>query len=141
MGNFNIYTHMPQLKDCRGQVVLIYSWEAMKDVIGAMVYETEPAKSVERVPGGNTEVTAEQKVENLYNFFYPKLENVLIPNDVTRHLDFLYVADTNTKTSKTMNFLKAYWIPENLATIIHDAVAHDGALLDRYGGTYPQYYG
>ncbi|MBR3239541.1 MAG: hypothetical protein IKF99_14000 [Oscillospiraceae bacterium] len=92
------YTHMPQLKDCRGQAVIMYQAHQFKGKVGGM--KRDIAGSVD-ILGGSNKVSDIEKVAALESDFRKNG-----PNDLTlpmpgEHRDLLLIVDTIDLPIKT----------------------------------------
>ena len=99
------YTHWPQLKDCRGQIVLKVCEPEDFDYIGGFIsYDMSPVTDIAPEKGGGNCVIASEKIENLKPYF-AQCEAVQIPKNVQTHLTTFHHADSNSKANAVTDFI------------------------------------
>ena len=125
---FQPYTHEPLLKDCRGQVVVLYSVDEMRDVIGGMYYEISPIDNLYSVPGSN-DVGASEKIKYIKQFY----NDNGIPNiqtDSVSHQNYLYMCATNSKANSLPDTFDPTMKPLSIAEEVHKRVFTDNGVFD-----------
>ena len=129
------YTHMPQLKDCRGQVVLMPASKYLKNIGGMDRFIIDDND----ILGGSNTCNAQHKVEHIKE----DLEkfNVNLPR-AGEHLDMLRIIDTNSHAQQADDLIGTYTFWDNMrplaiANKVHPKVFGEGKILSELG----RYYG
>ena len=120
------YSGYPQLKDCRGQIVL-QCGDSDADILGGLV----KGAGLTRVDGpeGDYHDNAEQKIFNLTNF-YADHGNEDLPADVRQHLDYYYSVSTNGTDTR----IPPRTTPLEIADDVLDAMfGENGLIIDKTG--------
>ena len=125
-GFFDMYTHIPQLKDCRGQLVIEYdSEEGAEGIIGGMFgmggigYMMPGDVKTMREPGNNS-VDANKKIMNLCRFMRNEENWHPISRSVTPHLDYYYFMSLATHTEDTWDYIEGLNTPLDMAKEINE---------------------
>ena len=129
------YTHMPQLKDCRGQAVLLCQSQYFSGVIGGMKRSIVPDNDI---LGGSNTCNADHKVEHLEEDMAKF--NVRLPG-VGEHLGMLRIIDTNSHAQQGDDFIETYLHLDNMRPLaiaedVHPKMFGDGKLLSEPGRFY-----
>ena len=120
------YSAYPQLKDCRGQIVLQCDNNAA-EILGGLVAGVG-LSSVEK-PDGSYEDNAEQKIANLKRFFADHGYNDL-PTTAGGAIDYLYSVGTNGTDSRSVPLIT----PLEIANDVLDAMfGENGLIIDKAG--------
>ena len=134
---FTNYTHMPQLKDCRGQALIMYQAHQFKGKVGGM--KRSIVGDVD-ILGGSNSASASDKYEALVNEYEADG-----PNDLTlpmpgEHRDLLRIVDTNSHADEFWDYVFVAiddMHPLEIADYVHPKVFGEGKLLSIVG----KYYG
>ncbi|MDO4538152.1 MAG: hypothetical protein Q4B54_08320 [Coriobacteriales bacterium] len=105
----DLFSRCPQLKDCRGQLVIKHSSDTVGGLDWGHMGITEESE-------GENDVTAYEKIE-LVNKFYGDHECIEIPRDATTHLDKVY--NVGTTTSGTAMAYTSDFSPVDYAEDVH----------------------
>ena len=107
-------TRMPQLKECRGQIIIMGG--------GGEVHGLElDAGGLTKISDGTSNsVPAEQKIEQLKAFF-ARTADLKLPTDANEHMDFIMQPDTNSKADSFDDILDSNMRPLEIASKVHSA--------------------
>ncbi len=125
---FKKYTAYPQLKDCRGKIVLSASSEDA-ELIGGLVSGIG-LKEVDR-PEGSYKDAAAAKINNLTNF-YAYYGGRDLPTNLDTRIDYYYSVGTNGTDTR----VPPQDTPLDIADDVLDAMFGEGGVLLNREGTY-----
>ena len=129
------YTHMPQLKDCRGQAVLLYQSQYFEGKFGGMKRSIVADNDI---LGGKNTVKATTKVALLQRDM--REFDVDLPA-YNEHLNMLRIIDTNSHADTVWDVAGEKFVadkkPTAIAEYVHPRVFGEGKLLSQPG----RYYG
>ena len=126
-------TRMPQLKECRGQIIIMGGGGEVHGL-------TLDAGGLRKISDGTSNsVPAEQKIEQLKAFF-ERTADLKLPTNANEHMDFIMQPDTNSKADSFDDILDSNMRPLNIASKVHlaffgeDKVYGNPDNLGRYFG-------
>ena len=121
-------TRMPQLKECRGQIVIM---EGGGDVHGL----TLGAGGLKKISDGTSNVVdGDTKVEQLNKYF--NTYNLRLATDANTHSGIITQPDTNSKADDIPEILYNSMRPLEIAKTVHPAVFGEGKVFDDRTGRY-----
>ncbi len=107
-------TRMPQLKECRGQIIIMGGGGEVHGL------ELDVGGLTKISDGTSNSVPAEQKIEQLKAFF-ARTADLKLPTDANEHMDFIMQPDTNSKADSFDDILDSNMRPLEIASKVHSA--------------------